>query len=1431
MDSSANPQASIEQLAEEFLARHRRGERPGIADYTRRYPDLADEIREVFAALLLVEEAGPRELSRPHGFRGEVTADGKAPTQLGDYRIVREVARGGMGVVYEAVQEALGRHVALKVLPYEAATKPIYLRRFAREARAAARLHHTNIVPVHDVGEHQGVHYYAMQFIQGQSLDEVLRELKHLGTGKISGAPDESLVQSLAESVCNGRFVEPAGQVEIDPLGRSLERSEGTRYGFGSGMGREGAISASLRSPSSVSSLKTGPESQYYRTVARLGLQVAEALAYAHSQKIVHRDIKPSNLLLDLHGTIWVTDFGLAKQEEEDLTHAGDVVGTLRYMAPERFNGVSDARGDIYSLGLTLYEMLLLRPAFDETDRGRLIHQINNEEPVGPRRLDRRVPRDLETVVVRAYAKEPSRRYASAQDMVEDLRRFLADRPILARRTTATEHAWRWIRRNPGWAVTLVIVFALLLLSSVGGTLLSWHLRQALVAVQGAETDRTEQLWQSYLRAARAERSSGRIGRRFAALDAIRKAATIRITPELRDEAVAALVLSDAEVAREWEGYPEGTIALAFDASLERYARMNKDGALTVCRLTETGEEMVASLPSYGHPPYHRLWLSADGRFLAYGHSGLREAEAGGLRVWRLDTPAPAVLLDEPAGTYEDAVSFHPSGERLAVGHRDGVVSIYELGSGKRLLGWKLDRAPQSLAFHPSSNVLAAACEKKVRLFDTDSGRELNPLHHPERVTWISGLAWHPDGRHLASGADDFQIRLWDIERGIETMTFANDHGIHLTFNRAGDRLASVDWARQGRLWDVSSNRLVLTLPGSEAMQFNADGSMLGWQRVGTKVRLWRLAEGRELRILRRPAAEPTEQIYGPALQAEGRALAAASLQKLTLFNVQDGSEMASVRLAGEDAARPLRFQKAGALLTGGRGGLAYWPVNGDPSQSVIRLGPPRRLTAAVFYGADASQDGRVVAVPKGRSAVVIDPERPGHRVVLEPAYDVRHCAVSPDGRWVVTCGWHWDGLSPGIHIWEAKTGRHVRELPLAGTTQTNAIFSPDGSWLATTGADQGCRLWGVGTWQAGCRFDESSPLFSPDGKLLALTDVLGAIRLVEPATGREVIRLTGPEPTLYWAQCFGPDGTQLIAVGSEMKALYVWDLRLIRKRLNELGMDWDWPEFATAAGPPRTGSSPHVALTAKIDPGFLRGPVFGNDRQEIALFSLCLALQPLNPDAYLQRGLAYERLVERRRALADYDRFLTVAPPDDNRRNEVLCRRVNTYQQLGDYPAVASAIRDLLNVSPDLICWPDELAHACNRVAWHYVKRASQQETWPPSILSIARKAAEIEPFDPSHQLTLGATLHRLGQQREAIRCLEAHLKGTHESAGLGHYFLAMSYQRLGDSSHARECFERGNSWWQGRHNLSPGKAAELAVIQTEAATALGLPHPPNDR
>jgi serine/threonine protein kinase len=448
----------VELLAEEFVARKRRGEKPNLSEYTEKYPEFAAEIRDLFPALVMMEDVADSSLAStgPH-IGGTV-----ALKQVGDYRILREVGRGGMGVVYEAEQQSLGRRVALKVLPPHALNETQQLRRFEREARAAARLHHTNIVPVFGEGREGGLHYYVMQFISGLGLDEVLVELKQLRKGAREETPTDNRTKAgrpgevSALSIAQGLLT---GQVPESPAPNA---SRGDGWPLGTPRSREGGgpdASSAIHLPGLADgSTLSGSGRAYWQSVARIGIQVAEAVAYATGQGILHRDIKPSNLLLDTKGNVWVTDFGLAKSSDgEDLTHTGDIVGTLRYMAPERFNGQADVRSDIYSLGLTLYQLLTLRPAFEEKDRNQLIRQVTYAEPPRPAQLNPDVPRDLETVVLKAMDRDPARRYQTPAQLAQDLRRFVAGEPIRARRISAWRRAVLWARRRPAAAALLLV--------------------------------------------------------------------------------------------------------------------------------------------------------------------------------------------------------------------------------------------------------------------------------------------------------------------------------------------------------------------------------------------------------------------------------------------------------------------------------------------------------------------------------------------------------------------------------------------------------------------------------------------------------------------------------------------------------------------------------------------------------------------------------------------------------------------------------------------------------------------------------------------------------------------------------------------------------------------------------------------------------------
>ncbi len=444
LEEALEPTSEVISILEEFLTKLEAGARLNPEDLTARCPALAEPLKACLASLeflhgasLNLRDPAPQELPPASEWQADLG-------RLGDFQLVREIGRGGMGVVYEAEQISLGRRVALKVLPSAAALDARQLQRFKNEAQAAASLHHTNIVPVFGVGCERGVHYYAMQYIEGQTLAAIVKDSRR---GKDCGLSDFSTLPS------NGHSTAPAQATET--------------------------LAAS---------------SVHVRAAALLGMQAAFALEHAHQLGVVHRDIKPANLLVEAGSAIapggdgpdasgvhlWVTDFGLAhcRQGQVGLTVTGDLVGTLRYMSPEQALaqpiGV-DHRTDLYSLGATLYEFLALEPAFNGHDRHELLRQIAIEEPRPVRKLNKAVPADLETIVLKAMAKNPAERYATAQEMASDLQRFLSDEPILARPVTLLNRTRRWTRRHRG--VMLSAAAASLAALSVLAASIGWIMR------------------------------------------------------------------------------------------------------------------------------------------------------------------------------------------------------------------------------------------------------------------------------------------------------------------------------------------------------------------------------------------------------------------------------------------------------------------------------------------------------------------------------------------------------------------------------------------------------------------------------------------------------------------------------------------------------------------------------------------------------------------------------------------------------------------------------------------------------------------------------------------------------------------------------------------------------------------------------------------
>jgi len=432
---SRSHDSQVAAALEEYFALLENGQEAGRNEFLERHRSIAGSLVECLDGFEFVNKAACEFAPAPKD-SGPIDLPAHF-TMLGEFRIIREIGRGGMGVVYEAEQLSLGRRVALKVLPSAASLDPRQCQRFQVEAQAAALLHHDHIVPVFGVGFDQGAHYFSMQLIDGPSLTQVIEDLK---AGLMPGSDDSST------------------------------RLEGDK--------------TPVTNPDRLSPPKSSVHSSMVRArcreTARLGLQAAEALDHAHQLGVIHRDIKPSNLLVDSRGKLWVADFGLARlpQEDHDLTRTGDLLGSLRYMSPEQVRaerGGVDCATDVYSLGVTLYELITLRPAFEARDRQELLRSILHGDPPLPRKVNPAIPRDLETIILKAMEKEPPARYPSAADLAADLRHFLADEPVRARRPGLVDCTVKWVRRH---RTVVVISMTSLIVTLTATSLILWQAKR-----------------------------------------------------------------------------------------------------------------------------------------------------------------------------------------------------------------------------------------------------------------------------------------------------------------------------------------------------------------------------------------------------------------------------------------------------------------------------------------------------------------------------------------------------------------------------------------------------------------------------------------------------------------------------------------------------------------------------------------------------------------------------------------------------------------------------------------------------------------------------------------------------------------------------------------------------------------------------------------
>ena len=1015
---------------------------------------------------------------------------------IGDCELLEELGRGGMGIVYKARQVSLNRFVALKLIRAGEFADEKEVTRFRAEAEAAANLDHPNILPIYEVGEHEGRHYFSMKLVEGGSLAEIVSRNSRRWQAQT-----------------------PSGR-------QSSKESE----------------------PSHVGCYEAN-------TAATLLATIARAVHYAHQRGILHRDLKPGNILLDAQGQPHVTDFGLAKRIEGDhsLTLSGTIIGTASYMAPEQAAGAKGVTtgADIYSLGALLYELLTGRPPFQgRTIIDTLMH-VREREVTPPRVLNPLVDCDLETICLQCLEKEPTRRYGSAEAFAQELERWLAHEPIQARPANARERLTKWVRRKPVIAALSATVVTVAILGLAG---IVWQWRAALHArgeAQQSARDAAAELRKSQLAQLQLSVGSHQRGHRLESLRLIHALATNHPSDELRDLAITALGSSDVQDTGHWRELPfEPSCLPAFDGSLKRVAV--GDGAGRIHFFSFPEMRPLGQWSGPGALAGSLEWVNAD-QWLAAVSSD------GSVALWDVASARVVFATNGCSGPgHGQRIAVHPQGTFLSMSGSRKEVRTFDLGTGEELTAFTFPWPVDSLAFNPKGDQLAISFFDRfqVRAFPS---LEIT-TDDPTSKYFANQIVWEPGAQWFYGAMQGWNVIRCHPGLGTEGQRIGYGHNAaatRLSANADGSLLLSYGADNTSYLWLARLPHSVLTLPRVTALRFASEGNRFAcWQR-SRRVGVLEAIPSRELRSLH---CQPPNTVQArsclphPSLPL----LATASRFHATVFDLESGEDRANLELPG--AAFAGLNASGTQLITVSLNGVEVRPLfrANDAWNDTWKLGEPSSmgdLGTNFVPRATVSANPTLQLVAAGSSHTVVVDLGNGKvlRELPPPPYSA-FPVVAADGSWWIhsqpapEATWLTRATAPDSRRQLSTAGGQVALSPngqwlaIAGATRIECFDTRH--WT--------CR------WSVPVELESQEPVpcaFSTAGQWLAVSLRSQDVALLDAAEGRVLARLKPPGPPIVFGVSFGQSDRQLFA--GTIRGVLAWDLTALRRELAVMGLDW----------------------------------------------------------------------------------------------------------------------------------------------------------------------------------------------------------------------------------------------------------------------------------